>query len=655
MPLFKVSAGSEVPVSAVVTSNARTMEDAVAEVRGLQSRARVNWTRAGKSIGAILPSSYEIWAVRAADGSWTVSLTATISILAQQTVIAEDSEAVQEAVKERQTSGLIQWTYRGIPIGDYREDIPTYWSNQQPELQTASALTMSQSSLFPGQSVLLTAQVTAEETPAGNVEFVDATPGGFGVITLTPLEPDPLTKGISRATAVVVMPEGVFSVRADYLGSDGFQPAQSASSPLTVAKVPTVVVITPPTPPLYAGQSFSLGVQVNQSTSSAPAPTGVVTLFQSGSVLASKQVVPASTSASESFALGTLPPGTYSFTVQYDGDSVHGGSSASSASVTVQQATTTVALSALLPASETSLSTSVFSQIVRLRAVVTSVVPGTRPTGTITFKRDGTTIATANLVPDSSTSDQSRAEVLVSDLPVATHSLTAEYGGNASFAASTSGAVSHTVGKASVSINATSVNSPTRFGAAAQFTASVVAVPPATVSPFQVYGTGGSVTYKDSSVAVVNFNSSGQANRSVSNLSVGPREVGVSFSATSEYNAAFTSFIHQVNKSDVSLAMTFSPNPSSWSVLTTAYVTASAVAPGAGTPTGTVSFTLHDPHFYGDYFVGTATLSGGQASISSQPFVLVTDSYGITAQYSGDANFNTVSKTEYLTIFGYFY
>lgn len=654
MPLFKVSAGSEVPVSAVVKSNARTMEDAIAEVRGLQARARVNWLRAGKPIGAI-QTPYEIWAVQEKDGSWTVSLTATIQILAQQTVIAEDTEAVQSAVQERQTSGLVQWTYQGIPIGEYREEIPTYWSNQQPELQTLSALSISQSSLYPGQSVLLTADVSADETPTGNVEFVDATPGGFGLIALTPLEKDPLTAGISHAAAVVVMPEGTYSVRANYLGSDGFQAAQSLTSPLTVAKVSTTVVITPPTPPLFAGQSFSLGVQINHAVSEAPTPTGVITLFQGSSVLASKQVIPSNGFASESFGLGTLPPGTHSFSVQYDGDAVHQGSSASVANITVQQATTTNVLSVLLPNIDTSVSTSVFSQQIRLRAVVTSVVQGTRPTGTITFKRGGTTIVTANLVPDTNTNNQSRVEVIVSNLAVAVHSLTAEYGGNASFAASTSGAVSHTVGKASVYIIASSINSPTRFGATAQFTASVVPLAPATLSPFQQYGTGGSVTYKDETLATVNFNSQGQAVRSLSTLATGAREVGVSFDATAEFNAAFTSFLHVVNKADTVTTLVSNQSPVSYWMTFRLLSTVTSVAPGVGVPTGTVSFSVFDPYYYGSLFLGTVSLTSGSCELSTSFFALITDTYQFSAAYSGSANQNASTKTFNLQVFGYFF
>jgi hypothetical protein len=654
MPLFKVSAGSEIPVSAVVTSHARTMEAALEEVRGLQARARINWSRAGKPIGAI-EAPYEIWAVQEKDGSFTVSLTAVIPIIAQQVVIAEDPEAVQNAVSDRQTSGLIQWLYRGVPIGEYREEIPTFWSNQQPELQTASVLSLSQVSLFPGQSVMLSADVSASETPSGNVEFVDTTAGGFGTIALTPLEKDAVTHGLAHASAVVVMPEGVYNVRANYLGSDGFQPAQSLVTALSVAKVSTSVVVTPPTPPLFAGQSFSLGVQINHAVPAAPAPTGVITLFQGSTVLASKQVVPSSTFSNESFGLGTLAPGTYSFTVQYDGDSIHQGSSAVVSGITVQQATTTAVLSVLNPSSGAALTTSVFSQPVRLRAVVTSVVDGTRPTGTVTFKRGGVTIATTSLIPDTSTSNQSRAEVLVSNLSVTTHSLTAEYGGGASFAAATSPAVSFTVNKASVSVVATSANSPTRFGAATQFTASVVPVSPATVSPFQQYGTAGSVSYKDTATAVVNFNSSGQATRSISNLAVGANEVGVTFVATAEFNQGFNSFLHVVNKADTVTTLASNQAPVSYWMTFRLLSTVASVSPGVGIPTGTVSFSVLDPYFFGDLFLGSANLVNGACEITTSFFALVTDTYQFKATYSGSANQNPSVQTFNLQVFGFFF
>src|SRR5262249_53201468 len=74
--------------------------------------------------------------------------------------------------------------------------------------------------------------------------------------------------------------------------------------------------------------------------------------------------------------------------------------------------------------------------------------------------------------------------------------------------------------------------------------------------------------------------------------------------------------------------------------------TVSPVAPGAGTPTGTVSF------LDGGTSLGTATLTNGTATFTTT--ALTQGSHTITAVYSGDSNFITstsagVSQTVNLT------
>jgi hypothetical protein len=60
-------------------------------------------------------------------------------------------------------------------------------------------------------------------------------------------------------------------------------------------------------------------------------------------------------------------------------------------------------------------------------------------------------------------------------------------------------------------------------------------------------------------------------------------------------------------------------------------VVVSAAAPGAGTPTGTVTF------YDGVAPLGTGTLSGGKATLSTK--TLAVGSHSITVTYGGDANF----------------
>jgi hypothetical protein len=657
MPLFKVSVESDVPASAIVLSTAPTEAEALAEVRLLQSRARVNWRRGLTAIGAV-EAPYEIWAQKAPIG-WTVSLYALIPISAIISLVAEDSESVNQTVAERQSAGLIKWAYRGIPVGEYKEPIPTSWSNQLPDEPTSTSLDMSTFGTYPGQSVTLSSDVTGEDTPVGNLEFRDQVTNA--VIVPTTLEPDPVTAGLAHAQATVVLPAGVYDVQAVFLGSDGYQTSSSTPITLTVAKISSTTTITPPTPPIYAGQSVSLSVYVTHGVPSAAKPTGTITLFEGLTVVGSTQLNTSGPFSAGSFSLGTLPPGTYSFTVQYSGDAIHNGSSNTVVGVQVLQAPTTI-YAVITQTNETPFPPEQpeFSQTVRINAIVTSVVPGTVPTGTVTFKEGMTTLGTGAMVAFPGLGDNvAKAFLDKADFTVATHSsLTAEYPGNPSFAASTSGPQSVIVSKAFTSVNAFSANSPTVFGQTAFFDATVGVQSPGTITPFQQYGVGGSVSYKDSGVVTVNFDGTGHAIRSVSNLPVGTNEVGVTYFATAEFNNSFNSFPHVVQKANTTIVVHKSPDPSGAFQNVNLSATVSVVAPGAGTVTGTVSFEADD-NIFGPLFLGSSAVSSGSASflVLYNTFPIYAWYFGLTltgnikATYSGDSNFNSSVGTTPYTVF----
>jgi hypothetical protein len=653
MPLFKVSVESQVPVSAIVVSSAPTEAEALAEVRLLQSRARVNWRRGLAALGAI-QAPYEIWAQQADNGSFIVSLYAVIPIFALSALVAEDSQTVSQIVQDRQSSGLIPWTYRGVPVGDYRDPIPTYWSNQQPDIVTFTDVSLSASSVYPGQSVTLSATVSGEETPVGNLEFRDGV--GNTVIVPTTLEADPVTPGIAHAQAVVVFPAGTYSVYAAFLGSDGYQASSSTQLSLGVSKIGTGVVITPPFPPIYAGQSVSLSAVVSNSLPELPKPTGTLTLFQGTTVTGSTQLITSSPLSIGYFSLGTLPPGVYAFTIQYEGDGIHDGSSNSVSGITVLQVPTSMGISVLgdfgFP-----LSAAVFSQPVKIYATVTSGVDGTIPTGTVTFKEGVTTIGVATLSPVSESTDTAAAQIVLTNFSVGAHSsLTAAYGGNASFAPSVSGSTFVVVSKANTIVNAYSTNTPTIIGQPAVFDATIAVQPPATVTPFQQYGVGGSVTYKDSAVVVVNFDGTGHAGRSISSLSPGTNEVGVTFNATAEYNSSFGSFPHVVSKADtVTHIYQFSPNPAAWYYSTTIVCSVTPVPPGSGTVTGSVNFSVYDPIYWGNLFLGSGVMMGGVAGLTFNWFIFISDNYLYTAQYVGDSNFSPSQEQQSFYGYGYYF
>ena len=84
-------------------------------------------------------------------------------------------------------------------------------------------------------------------------------------------------------------------------------------------------------------------------------------------------------------------------------------------------------------------------------------------------------------------------------------------------------------------------------------------------------------------------------------------------------------------------------NPSVYGQPLTFTATVSASSPGSGTPTGTVTFSV------GSTVLGTATLSGGSASITtSSPLAVGNDT--IKASYGGDTNFKTSAGTVVQTV-----
>src|SRR5207244_35996 len=122
---------------------------------------------------------------------------------------------------------------------------------------------------------------------------------------------------------------------------------------------------------------------------------------------------------------------------------------------------------------------------------VTAVAPAAgTPSGGVAFKEGATTMRRATL--DSA----GKATFTTSVLSVATHSITAVYGGDGNFNAtgvggSTASVLSQVVNKADSLSTVTSLVNPSVFGQSVTFTATVTAVAPGAGTP------SGSVTFKD--------------------------------------------------------------------------------------------------------------------------------------------------------------
>ncbi|KAJ3058766.1 hypothetical protein HK102_010324 [Quaeritorhiza haematococci] len=117
---------------------------------------------------------------------------------------------------------------------------------------------------------------------------------------------------------------------------------------------------------------------------------------------------------------------------------------------------------------------------------------------------------------------------------------------------------------------------------------------------------------------------------SIASLAVGGSSIVVEYSGDSNYAAGSTSFSQTVNQADTSTTVTAAPAPSTYGQSVTFTATVAPVAPGAGTPTGTVTFLVGSTPY-------TVALVGGVATLSTS--ALAVGSTSITATYAGVAEY----------------
>ena len=128
--------------------------------------------------------------------------------------------------------------------------------------------------------------------------------------------------------------------------------------------------------------------------------------------------------------------------------------------------------------------------------------------------------------------------------------------------------------------------------------------------------------------------SGGKATFKTTALAAGPHTITVSYSGDGNFVTSTSAPLTQtVNQAATTSKVTSSANPSVFGESVTFTATVKAVAPGSGTPTGTVSF------LDGSTTLGTGTLSGGTATFSIS--TLAVAAHSITVVYGGDTNFLT--------------
>jgi uncharacterized repeat protein (TIGR03803 family) len=259
-----------------------------------------------------------------------------------------------------------------------------------------------------------------------------------------------------------------------------------------------------------------------------------------------------------------------------------------------------------------------------LTATVAPTSGNAKATGTVTFSVGSTTVGSATL----NGSGVAMLSAPTTGLSAGVYPVVATYGGSSSLNGSSSSAVNVTLTSqvaTTVSVSA----SPTGTVEGGNITLS------ATVKPVSGTGTpGGSITFSAAGETLpsVALNSKGVATFTASTSGVPPATytVTANYGGSSAYEASSgtTSVIVEWPTTTTLMA---NPNPVVQGSNVTVTATVSRTG-GSGVPSGTVKFMV------GTTVLGSATLSGGTASLTASTSAVSQGTYPVTATYSGDAN-----------------
>jgi len=196
-----------------------------------------------------------------------------------------------------------------------------------------------------------------------------------------------------------------------------------------------------------------------------------------------------------------------------------------------------------------------------------------------------------------------------------------------------------TVSQAVTSTSLSSSPDPSAWGQSVTFTAHVSVSSPGAGSPT------GTVEFKDGPNDVtgcgsVPLGATGTATCTMSALSVASHNVTAYYSGDANFTGSATpsALIQTVVQATTSVAVSSSNSAATAGQSVTFTATVAAVAPGAGTPTGTVTF------YDGQANLGTSPVNGdGQATF--QTSTLSVGAHSVTASYSGDVDFIACAST----------
>ena len=456
-----------------------------------------------------------------------------------------------------------------------------------------------------GQSVQLRASVMGDPTrpPTGTIEFTtDGVTLGTGTLVSGVATLDTDTLGV-----------GLRNLSASYAGDLSNAPSAAPALGHTVQQAATTTAITATPNPATTGASVTFRATVSALGPGKGTPTGTVVFKENGTVLGSG--VLATTRAT--FVTATLAIGSHDVTAEYQGDPSFVGSISAPVKAVINQDDAVVALSS-------SPNPSIHAAPVTFTATVSAGGPSGLPTGDVQFFDGATALGVVTLVNGVATLTTDR-------LTGGSHTIVANYGGDVTHGTATDTLV-QIVSPAPSTVALDALTNPSVFGQSVTFLATVTG--PGTQKPTQsiVFRDGGTV------IGTVELNGAAQASLAIASLGAAAHGITATYGGDSNFAAATSPAVTQtVNRASTMTTLASSTNPSLVSVAVTFTANVEALAPGAGRPTGTVTF------LDGATVIGTDTLNAsGIARVTASALAsgthAITASYGTTTSFAGSAS-----------------
>jgi acetyl esterase/lipase len=411
-------------------------------------------------------------------------------------------------------------------------------------------VTSSPSAVSYGDDVTFTIHVTADagvtDPLTGTVSInVDATPTGLRS-TLS-----------ADGIATIVVPRitgGAHGIMVVYSGNAYFR-SGTAQMTQHMAKAPTQTIAESPENPTQVGSAIVLNARVNASLHPELTVDGLVQVFEVGGMpMAIAQALLVDGAAT--LRIDSLPAGDHVLQVVYAGNQNFAGSSTTwTQHVVAGTAATTTTIAQ-------DRETTKVHEAVTFTATVAS--SNATPSGTVEFRDGAQQLGSATLQNGVGT-------FTTSSLSAGTHSVTAAFAGTASFAASSSAAITHTVVKRDAQVTVTASPSIVVYGDSVTFTI--------TASGDVDVPTGGVTLTIDGALAgTATLSATGSAAITIPTLAAGTHAIGVAFGGDATFNAATATMTLNVAKAatTISLASPVNPSEAGSAVLLNVRVNASA-------------------------------------------------------------------------------